>query len=106
MKTRIPEGYYEPYDLACMLLRASGNYIKAKKLLTLASNEKPAGMNDSAVYLAAYGIKKKRRCNDHTALKRLLGPGKYRVYWDRLKKHKQTLRQVARLLGAKATSKT
>jgi hypothetical protein len=112
-----------------MLMRASGNYREAKKVLTRASNDPkvraslpPApglrpiasGMafsSEEGVYLAAYGLKrihieKKKRCTDHTALKKLLGPGQYRVFWDRLQARDQTLEEVASLypewIGVKA----
>jgi hypothetical protein len=118
--TRIPEGDYSPDDLARMLLRASGSYREAKKALTRASNDprlkasippapglKPiasgiAFTSEEGVYLAAYVlktkiIKKKGRCSDQNALKKLLG-GKYRVFWDRLKERRQTLEEIVRLL--------
>ena len=114
--TRIQEGDYSPDDLARMLLRASGSYLQAKKTLTRADNDprvkasippvfglKPLASgipftSDIAVYLAAYAIQKKFRCSDFTALKKLLGPNKYRVFWDRLRKRGQTLKQIARLV--------
>jgi hypothetical protein len=120
VKAFIYEGYYSPDDIASMLLWASGNYREAKKALTRASNDPhtklppiafggrplPSGMaltNDEGVYLLAYAIQKKEQCSDFTALRKLLG-GKYRVFWNRLKKRKpergQTLQQVAQLLGA------
>ncbi|MFY9770237.1 MAG: hypothetical protein WAK04_08390 [Xanthobacteraceae bacterium] len=67
--------------------------------------------SDEGVYLMAYAIQraaieKKKPCRDSTALKKLLGPGKYRVFWDRLRKrdqkHGQTLQQIAQLIGAEA----
>ena len=104
-------GYYSPDDLARYLLRASGSHREAKKALTKASNNPVAtslsGMtfaNDEGVYLAAYAIKQKRRCSDITALKKLLGDGKYRVFWNRLQKRKQTLEEIARLYPADAFS--
>jgi hypothetical protein len=94
-----------------MLLRASGNYREAKKALTRASNSPRATSPDTStlaftsddmIYLAAYAVKKtiikkkKKRCSDSTALKKLLGPGRYRVFWNRLRDSGQTLGQIAR----------
>jgi hypothetical protein len=100
MKALIFEGYYSPDDLARFLLQASGSYREAKKALTRASNEKPRRTSDEGIFLAAYSIKKKERCSDSTALKKLLGPCKYRVYWNRLRARGQTLEQIARLYPA------
>jgi hypothetical protein len=97
VRTRIQEGDYSPDDLARMLLWASGSYREAKKALTRASNERPKRTSDEAIYLVAYAIKKKKRCSDITALRKLLGPGKYRTFWNRLQKRHQTLAQIARL---------
>ena len=106
-KTLLFTGYYSSDDLARHLLRASGNFREAKKALTRASNDPVATSlsgvtfaNDEGVYLAAYAIKKKKQCADSTALKKLLGPGKYRVFWNRLKERKQTLEEIARLFPA------
>jgi hypothetical protein len=114
--TRIQAGDYSPDDLACMLLRAMhGNYQDAKKVLTKASNKPRATLppiasgiantSDDMIYCAAYHlIQKKERCSDNTALKKLLGPGKYRTLYNRLVKRKQTLKQIARQypIGVKA----
>jgi hypothetical protein len=114
MWTRIQEGDYSPDDIASMLLWASGSYREAKKALTRADEKLKSvapkllmvdkdGIasakrhSDEAVYLAAYAIKKKLRCRDHTALKKLMG-GRYRVYWDKLKARNQTLKQIAQLV--------
>jgi hypothetical protein len=98
VKARIFEGDYSPDDLARFLLWASGNYREAKKALTRASNEKPTPIPDDMVYLAAYHLyKKKKRCRDSTALKKLLGPSKYRAFWNKLQARDQTLEQIARL---------
>jgi hypothetical protein len=101
VKARIFEGDYSPDDLARFLLQASGSYREAKKALTRASNEAgPKRASDDMVFLAAYNIKKKKRCRDSTALKKLLGPGKYRVFWNRLQARGQTLEQIALLYPA------
>jgi hypothetical protein len=117
MFTRIQEDDYSPDDLARMLLRASGSYLKAKKALTRADSDprvrasippapglKPIASGlaftpDDIVYLAAYHLfqKGRKRCSDHTALKKLLGPGKYRVFWNKLNVRGQTLEQIASL---------
>jgi hypothetical protein len=114
MKTRIQEGDYSPDDIARMLLWASGSYREAKKALTKADDElgsiapkllmvdkdgvaSAKRASPEAIYLAAYAIKKKLGCSDFTALKKLMG-GSYRVYWDKLKTRKQTLKQTARLV--------
>jgi hypothetical protein len=102
VKVRLFEGDYSPDDLARFLLQASGSDLKARKALTRASNEAgPKRASDEALYLAAYAIKKKLRCSDITALKKLLG-SKYRVLWDRLKAREQTLEQIARLYPTSA----
>jgi hypothetical protein len=93
---RIFEGDYSPDDLARFLLAAAGSYREAKKALTRASNEKPKRTSDDMIFLAAYAVKKKLGCRDHTALKKLLGD-KYRVYWDRLNARDQTLEDIARM---------
>ena len=101
--TRIQEGDYSPDDLALMLLRAcSNNYVAAKKMLTRAKSKKPSRTSDDMIYLAAYnlfqkGRKGEDRYTDNGALKKLLG-GRYRVYWDRLQKRDQTLKQIAQLV--------
>jgi hypothetical protein len=113
MKVRIFEGDYSPDDLARFLLAAAGTYREAKKALTRASNDPkvlqdPRVMvsiadttwaSDEAVYLVAHHRFQKggKRCSDHTALKKLLGPSKYRVFYNRLRERGLTLEQIARL---------
>jgi hypothetical protein len=106
VKARILEGDYSPDELARFLLWAAGSLREAKKALTRASNEKPQRTSDDMVFLAAYSIKKKFGCEDHTALRKLFRDkdgkltGKYRVYWDRLNARGQTLEEIARMYSS------
>jgi hypothetical protein len=85
-----------------MLLRASGTLKEAREALTRVSNEPGPRTPDDMLFLAAFSIKEKLRCSDHNALKKLLGPTKYRTLWNKLKAggQKRTLEQIARRYAA------